>query len=457
MRTSAFTRTMPSIAVPVTLQNLLFSSFTLIDTLMIGTLGDAPLAAVGMAGKWTWFFTIVLFGFGSGASVFMAQYFGAGDVKGVHRTYGLLSGGSLFVSLAFMLAALLVPERIIGLFSADPEAIALGAAYLRVIALSYPFQALARAGGTLLQSTQRVTIPFVGAIASVAVNIVLNALLIFGLCGFPALGAVGAAIASCAAAAVNALVIYGAGMAKRTMLRAPLSDMLRITPAFAREYVRVSTPALLNETIWAMGNLLYSAVFGHMSTGAYAAITVVKSIEDLTSVAFMGLCSSCAVMIGSFIGRGEIQKGKDCARYHLLLTVGFSVLIGGGVLLMKRPLLGLFGVSDAVRQDAAAVLTIYALEMTLRNIPLILVVGIFRAGGDTRCGLIVDSISLYLIGLPLTAAAGLLLQLSVPATYLTMYLSEDVLKCVVYGLHLRSGKWIRPVTGAAVPIPKETE
>ena len=99
MRVSAFTRTMLSIAVPVTLQNLLFSSFTLIDTLMIGTLGDAPLAAVGMAGKWTWFFTIVLFGFGSGASVFMAQYFGAGDVKGVHRTYGLLSGGSLFVSL----------------------------------------------------------------------------------------------------------------------------------------------------------------------------------------------------------------------------------------------------------------------------------------------------------------------------------------------------------------------
>ena len=255
---------------------------------------------------------------------------------------------------------------------------------------------------------------------------------------------------------VTRKVIYGAGMAKRTMLRAPLADMTRITPAFAREYVRVSTPALLNETIWAMGNLLYSAVFGHMSTGAYAAITVVKSIEDLTSVAFMGLCSSCAVMIGSFIGRGEIGKGKDCARYHLLLTVAFSVLIGGGVLLMKRPLLGLFGVSDAVRQDAAAVLTIYALDMTLRKIPLILVVGIFRAGGDTRCGLIVDSISLYLIGLPLTAAAGLLLRLSVPATYLTMYLSEDVLKCVVYGLHLRSGRWIRPVTGAA-PVPKETD
>lgn len=441
-----FTRTMLSIAVPVTLQNLLFSSFTLIDTLMIGVLGDTPLAAVGMAGKWTWFYTIVLFGFASGASVFIAQYFGAGDTPGIHRTYGLLSGGSIAVSLLFMLAALIVPERIVGLFSSDRQAIALGAAYLRIVALGYPFQALAKSGGTLLQSTQRVMIPFVGALASVVVNVTFNALLIFGLCGFPALGVTGAAIASALANAVYAGVIYGAGFARRTMLRAPLRRLTDIDGAFARSYVYVCAPALLNETIWAMGNLIYSAVFGHMGTGAYAAITVVKSIEDLTSVAFMGLCSSCAVMIGSMVGRGDIPAAKDCARRHLLLTVGFSALIGGGVLLARTPLLSLFGISAQVRSDAAAVLMIYALEMVLRNIPLILVVGIFRAGGDTRFGLIVDSLSLYLIGVPLTAAAGLVLGLSVPATYLVMYLSEDVLKCVVYGLHMRSGKWIRPVT-----------
>ncbi|MDO5378973.1 MAG: MATE family efflux transporter [Clostridia bacterium] len=445
-RKSGFMRTMLSIAVPVTLQNLLFSSFTLIDTLMIGALGDTPLAAVGMAGKWTWFYTIVLFGFSSGASVFIAQYFGAGDIPGIHRTYGLLGGGALAVSLAFMSASLVVPERIVGLFSNDPEAVAIGAAYLRVIALSYPFQALARSGGTLLQGTQRVMIPFAGALVSVAVNVAFNALLIFGLCGFPALGATGAAIASTLAAAVNAAVIYAGGLARGTLLRAPLRRLLAVDGAFAKSYARVSAPALLNETIWAMGNLVYSAVFGHMGTGAYAAITVVKSIEDLTSVAFMGLCSSCAVMIGGMIGRGDLAAAKDCAKRHLLLTVGFSVVIGGGVLLARAPLLSLFGVSAQVRSDAAAVLMIYALEMVLRNIPLILVVGIFRAGGDTRFGLIVDSVSLYLIGVPLTVAAGLVLGLSVPATYLVMYLSEDVLKCAVYGLHMRSGKWIRPVT-----------
>lgn len=436
---------MLSIAVPVTLQNLLFSSFTLIDTMMIGVLGDTPLAAVGMAGKWSWFLGIVLFGFTSGAAVFIAQYFGAQDEKGIHRTYGLMSICTMAASLVFMAAALLIPEKIIGLFSKDPEAIRIASVYLRIIAVSYPFQALIRSGSTLLQSTQRVVIPFVGAACSVVANVVLNALLIFGLFGFPKLGVAGAAIASAIATVVNAAVIHIGGRMRGTMLRAPLSDMLNIDRAFIASFLRVGAPAMFNETLWALSNLIYSAIFGHMSTQAYAAITVVKSIEDLTSVAVFGLCSSCAVMIGSYIGRGENDKAKLCARRHLQLTVALSVLVGGAVLLLRAPILSLFGVSDAVRANASAVMTIYALEMTLRNIPLMLVVGTFRAGGDTKYGLIVDSLSAYLFAIPLTAAAGLLLGFSVPATYLIMYLAEDVPKTIIYGLHMRSGKWIRPV------------
>ena len=327
-----FTRTLLSIAVPVTLQNLLASSFTLIDTMMIGRLGDTPLAAVGMAGKWTWFLTIVFFGFSSGASVFISQFYGAGDDAGMRRTYGLMTVGTQAASLLFMLAALLFPEGIVRLFSPDEQVVALGSSYLRIIAVSYPFLALTRGGGTLLQSTGRVMIPFVGSLISVAVNIVLNALLIFGLCGFPALGVQGAAIASLVSAVVGALVIYGAGVAKKTLLRTGRSGLVGITGGFIRDFARVSMPAMLNESAWALGNLLYSSVYGHMGTGAYASITVVKSIEDLTSVAVMGLCSSCAVMIGSAIGRGDVPLSKLCAKRHVQLTIGLSVLIGAGML-----------------------------------------------------------------------------------------------------------------------------
>ena len=442
---SGFIRTMLSIAIPVTLQNLLFSSFTLVDTVMIGRLGDTPLAAVGMAGKWSWFLSIVFFGCTSGAGVFMAQYFGAGNKKGIHRTYGLMTILTLGASLLFMLAALIAPEAIISLFTDDQQAVQIGAAYLRIIALCYPFQAMARSGGMLLQSTQRVMIPFVGAACSVATNVVLNAVLIFGLCGFPALGVKGAAIASAIAAVVNVVVIYAAGLRTDTMLRAPLADMLNIRRDFVKDYVRIGAPTMFNETTWSLGILIYSAIFGHMSTEAYAAVTVVKSIEDLTCVAVFGLGSSCAVMIGSMIGRGEIDRAKYCAKAHLILVTALSVVIGVVVLLLRYPIISLFGVSGAVRSSASGVLAIYAMEMWLRNIPYMLVVGIFRAGGDTKYALFVDFASAYLVGIPLTAIAGLVLHMSLPVTYLIMYLVEDVLKVILYGAHYRSGKWIRPV------------
>ena len=436
---------MLSIAIPLTLQNLLFSSFTLIDTVMVGRLGDLPLAAVGMAGKWSWFLNIVLFGCTSGAAVFIAQYFGAGDHKGIHRTYGLMSMLSLAAGCVFMALALLMPETIIGAFTKDPQAIATASVYLRCIAISYPFQGLAKSAATLLQSTQRVVIPFIGAACSVTTNIVLNALLIFGLCGFPAMGVAGAAIASAVAVMVNALVIYGFGLAKNTMLRAPIREMLDISRGFVRDYVRIGAPAMFNETIWALSILVYSAIFGHMSTEAYAAITVVKSIEDLSCVAVFGMCSACAVMIGSFVGQGKYDQAKACARYHIVLVTAMSVVIGGLLFCFRDTIMSLFGVSDVVRANAMAVLMIYGAEMALRNIPLMLVVGTFRAGGDTKYGLIVDSFTAYLIGIPVTAFAGLVLHLSVPATYAIMYCVEDGLKSIIYGRHFFSGKWIKPV------------
>ena len=436
---------MLSIAIPLTLQNLLFSSFTLIDTVMVGRLGDLSLAAVGMAGKWSWFLNIVLFGCTSGAAVFIAQYFGAQDRKGIHRTYGLMSLLSLAAGVIFMIGALLVPETIVGMFTKDPQAIAVASVYLRCIAFSYPFQAIAKSAATLLQSTQRVVIPFIGAACSVLTNVVLNALLIFGLCGFPALGVAGAAIASAAAAVVNALVIYGLGLARGSMLRAPLREMLDISRGFVRDYVRVGAPAMFNETIWALSILIYSAIFGHMSTEAYAAITVAKSIEDLTCVAVFGMCSACAVMIGSYVGQGKYDHAKACARYHIALVTAMSLVIGGSLFFLRGPIMSLFGVSETVRAASMAVIMVYGAEMALRNIPLMLVVGTFRAGGDTKYGLIVDSISAYLIGIPMTAIAGLVLHFSVPVTYAIMYFVEDIFKVIVYGRHFLSGKWIRPV------------
>jgi len=241
------------------------------------------------------------------------------------------------------------------------------------------------------------------------------------------------------------LVIYGLGLAKDTMLRAPLSAMLDISRGFVRDYIRVGAPAMFNETVWAMSILIYSSIFGHMSTEAYAAITVAKSIEDLTCVAVFGMCSACAVMIGSYVGQGRYDAAKACAKYHIIVVTVMSAVIGASLFILKEPIMSLFGVSETVRADSLSVIMIYGAEMALRNIPLMFVVGTFRAGGDTKYGLIVDTFSAYLIGIPVTAFAGLVLHMSVPVTYAIMYFVEDFLKTIVYGKHFFSGKWIKPV------------
>jgi len=151
------------------------------------------------------------------------------------------------------------------------------------------------------------------------------------------------------------------------------------------------------------------------------------------------------VMIGRYIGQKKIDTAKRCAWYHLKLTVILSGVIGAAVVMFRQPLMSLFGVSDVVRSNASMVLLIYGLDMIMRNLPYMMVVGIFRAGGDSRYGLIVDAVTAYLIGIPLTATAGLVLGLSVPATYLIMYLVEDVLKVFIYGRYMLSYKWIKPV------------
>ena len=434
-----------TMSLPIMISMLVQALYNVVDSMFVARVSENALTALSMAFPIQNLMIAVSTGLGVGLNAVLSRALGAKDEKGVNRaaTNGIML---LFIcGLVFMLGGATIVRPYFEMQTDIAEIVESGVDYTTIVMLGSMGIFMQILFERLLQSTGRVMIPFVGSLISVAVNIVLNALLIFGLCGFPALGVQGAAIASLVSAVVGALVIYGAGIAKKTLLRTGRSGLVGITGGFIRDFARVSMPAMLNESAWALGNLLYSSVYGHMGTGAYASITVVKSIEDLTSVAVMGLCSSCAVMIGSAIGRGDVPLSKLCAKRHVQLTIGLSVLIGAGMLALRQPLLSLFGVSQAVRDDALAVLAICALEMVLHNIPSILVMGVFRAGGDTRFGLIVDCITLYLIGLPLTMLAGLYLHWSVPMTYLVMYLSEDIIKCSAYLLHFRSYKWIRPV------------
>ena len=372
-----FTRTLLSIAVPVTLQNLLASSFTLIDTMMIGKLGDTPLAAVGMAGKWTWFLTIVFFGFSSGASVFISQFYGAGDDAGMRRTYGLMTVGTQAAALLFMLAALLFPDGIVRLFSSDEQAIALGASYLRIIALSYPFLALTRGGGTLLQSTGDVMIPFVGSLISVAVNITLNALLIFGLCGFPALGVQGAAIATVIGQLIGAAAALWFNRVKNPVIHVRLKGYRFLWQDVADIY-RVGLPTIVMQAIGSVMTFAVNGILLGVSSTAVAFFGIYYKLQNFLMMPVNGLGQAAIPVVGFNYGSGQSDRVKQAWKVLLPTGVVFALCGTAVFLLFPAQLLGLFSASDEMLAFGVPALRIISVTFLFAVITILC--GYFASG-----------------------------------------------------------------------------
>lgn len=438
------------LALPIALQNLLMSSFSLVDTIMIGQLGDVPLAAAGMAGQWSWLMSLVMFGLCSGSSVFIAQYWGVGDVKKIRGIYGILLSHMTLVSLIFFAVALISPEWVIRLFNDTPEVIENGAAYLRIAAFSYPAIALNNSFSTVLRSTENVKLPMYVSGLSTAANALLNWCLIFGKLSMPALGIRGAAIATVISAWLAPLLLLAISACKRNILIVKLRELFGFGRQTLFRFYKISSPVILNESLWGLGTMIYNMIFGHLGYENYVAVTILRTVEGIGFVFFIGLCNACGVMVGKSIGSGEPEQAKSDARRFALIVPLLSAVVGGTVILLRPAIITLFnmsgGLSDSSRAAAMGIFLAYGLELGLRNIPYITIVGIFRPGGDTLTGMKMDIGCVWFFALPLTALAAFVLKLPFIAVYAVMLLSEDVIKCVLCVRHFLSYRWIRPVT-----------
>lgn len=435
-----------SLALPIALQNMLTASFSLIDTLMVGQLGDVQLSSVGMAGQWSWLLGMVLFGISSGAAVFVSQYWGNKNIEGIHRTVGIATVSGIALSLLFTLVAAIFPETVISIFNKDPAVIASGSLYLRCAAFSYPAVAITNVLGASLRSAEHPKLPMAVSGISAVVNVILNYLLIF-----PAgLGVQGAAIATVISAWIGALSLVVLSVATKNILYAPFKAYLSFDRSTLGAFFRKAAPVMVNETMWGLGTVTYNVIFANMGYEEYAAITIVRTFENFAFCFFLGLCNACCVMVGKSVGAGEIREGiRDTKRFMLTMPI-VSVIVGGAVILLRVPLVSLFNLGSNISaytvDVAQSILVIYGVWILVRNIPYLTVVGIFRSGGDTVTGMIVELFALWLFSVPLTFVAANVLHLPFLTVYAIMYLAEDLPKSVIFLIYYRSGRWIRPVT-----------
>ncbi len=441
-----FFRTLGAIAVPIIFQNLIQSFVNMLDTVMVGQLGEVAIAAVGLGNQVFFLLNMILFGIASGASIFTAQYWGKKDIAGIRRTLGLSLSAGVGLSCVFMFGGLFFPRAIIGLYSADAAVISEGAAYLRVVAFSYPVTAVSFVFAQMLRSVERVKLSMTATVISFVVNGILNYLFIFGVPGLvPAMGVRGAAAATIAARLVEVCILLLVTYKKRYPPAGTLRELFSFSRSFTGKYLRIAFPVIVNETLWSFGITMHNGIFARAGTAAIAAFNITSTISQLTWVFFIGVGNAAAVIIGKKIGEGDNRTAYDYADRFVLLMPVMSVCIGIFLLPLSKTLPFFFRVDAEVIRQASLMLVVLMCTYPFKSFNMCMVVGICRSGGDTVFAAVCDVLFMWTVAIPLGAVAALVWKLPAWVVYICI-LSEEPVKAVAGFLRFKSGKWLHNIT-----------
>lgn len=434
-----------SLVLPMALQNLINVAVTSADVIMLGKVGETVLSAASLAGQVQFIMSLIFFGLTSGAAVLTAQYWGKGDVRTIENIMGLTLRFSLCIGLAFTLAALLIPAPIMSLFSPEPDVIAQGAVYLRTVAVSYLFVSINMIYLNIMRSVERVMISTMVYLCSLFINIGINALLIFGLFGFPQLGIQGAAIGTLIARMTEfAIILFYDKFANKT-ISFRLSALWHKDSLLQKDFLKYSLPVTLNELMWGAGTAMSALIIGHLGSPAVAANSVAQVTRQLATVIAMGIANATAIILGKTIGEGKHDLAKLYAKKLLQMTV-IASLAGAGLILIIRPIaIANMTLSPLAQEYLSVMMFVMAYFTIAFSYNVTQVVGIFRAGGDTRFGLYLDVSTMWGCCILLGAFCAFILKWPVPIVYVLLT-GDELIKIPFTTYRYKTMKWLKDVT-----------
>lgn len=429
------------LTVPIAMQQLVMVALGMVDVVMIGQLGDASVAAVGLANQMFFLLFLMLFGVTSGAAIFTAQYWGQKDVPRIQSVLGVSLVLSVLGSFIFAIFTMTMPESILGIYSADPDVVTLGSGYLRIVSFSYVAVAISVSYSAALRSTEHVRLPLLASIAALSLNTALNYGLIFGRLGLPQMGVNGAALATIIARSLETVILLVGVYAGRLPAAASLPALLNFRRLSLRRFFKVTMPVVLTEVLWSLGITTYHVVYARISTESVAAVNIAISIDRVLFVVFIGMAHAAAIMIGNQIGAGAPGKAMDNARRFMVLGPALAAILGLLVITIINPVLGLYHVSAETTGYARYVMVIMALTLPIRVSNLLLLIGMLRSGGDTNYAFIIDAGVIWSIGVPLAFFGAFVLHWPVHWVYL-LAMIEEVVKLGLSAQRVFSKKWI---------------
>lgn len=441
---SSFYRNLLKIALPIIIQNFIASSLNMIDTVIVGKLGETELASVGIANQFMVLFNIIAFGMFSGSGIFVSQFWGKRDVKNIKKVAAVSLTSGVILAIIFTTIALSIPRSIISIFNTDPEVLNLGSQFLRIACLSYIFSAITFSFSMGSRYIEKAFIPMIVSAIALLCNTFLNYVLVFGKFGAPALGVRGSAIATVIARIIEMVIMVTYVYKTNNELAARISDLKKVTKDFALRMLKTTIPVVLNEACWGLGVVVYSIAYGRIGTQAMASVQISNTIQNLFMVLTFGVASSATVMIGKKIGAGDEETGKIYAKKFSIIASIIGVVLGGILALSAPGILSFFKVSENVVHDSLMILYINSAILVIKMFNIILVVGILRGGGDTKFSFIAEACTMWGIGVPLSFIGALVLKWPVYLVF-ALIAVEEVVKCIIGITRLVSNRWVRNV------------
>lgn len=442
MEQKNFFKSVCNLAIPVAIQSMLQSSFSIVDQIMIGQLGSVSIAGVGLAGKFSSIYTVLVSAIGAVAGIMIAQYLGQKNRQEIHRSFWINLWIGVGLASVFTVLCGLFPVKIMGIYTKDVNTMVAAGEYLRILSGTFIPAAGATLLATLFRCMEKTQLPLIASIVAAILNTALNYILIFGKFGFSAMGANGAAIATLISQIANFLIMFFLLFTNKECIRQIRGKYERSVPFQWKQYLAMLLPMLICELLWSLGENVYAMIYGHLGTEDCAAMTLINPIQGLMIGALCGLSQAAGVIIGKLLGNKEYDEAYKASwkliKYGFIGSVCLSVII----VITSGLYVEIYQVEEAVKILTKQILFAYACVAPFKVLNMIVGGGIIRSGGKTKYVMVIDMIGTWGFGVPLGLLSAFVFQLSIPWAYFILSLEE----CVRFGISvivLKRKHWMR--------------
>lgn len=431
-----------SLALPIALQQFMTALVGACDAIMLGKLSQDAMSAVSLATQVTFVFNLFMFAFMAGENMFVAQYYGKGDYTGISQVFSLVTKICGCIAVVFLAGTLFFPEQLMRILTNEETLIVLGSEYLRVIGISYVFSGIAQIFLAIMKNCGAVNMSTLINGVMVILNIALNAVFIFGLSGFPKMGIKGAALATVLATVVQFLWSVGYVLCR---IRAVKFSLRSCEKKLFGRFWQKTVPLLINNLAWGIGFSMYSVIMGHLGTDAVAANGIANISKNLVVCFCLGLGNAGSIIVGNRLGADRLQEAKEVGE-TLTKTAIIAGIVSGLVLIALSPFITkMVDLTPTARGYLQKMLLISSYYIAGKSVNCMTIGGIFAAGGDSKFGMLCDSVTLWCIIVPLGCICAFILKLPVMVVYFVLNLDEIIKLPVVYK-HYKKYKWIKNLT-----------